>query len=101
MLVAIFAGFAVVFIVGLYAIIQMSVLALCLALFIYSACQRQWVMLETGEGEGVFGYDFSQGYTSLEREQPQSAPPAAKPKQSWWRRWLQKRAQKRLQREME
>jgi stage IV sporulation protein FB len=101
-LVAIFAGFAVVFIVGLYAIIQMSVLALCLALFIYSACQRQWVMLETGEGEGVFGYDFSQGYTSLERDQAQpAAPTPAKPKQSWWRRWLQKRAQKRLQREIE
>src|SRR5262245_30839011 len=41
-LTAVFAGFAVVFIVGLYAIIQSSVLALCLALFIYAACQRQW-----------------------------------------------------------
>ena len=100
MLWAIFVGFAIVFIVGLYAIILNSVMSLCLALFIYVSCQRQWVLLETGEGEGVFGYDFSQGYTSLERDQPQAAP-VAKPKQSWWRRWLQRRAQRRLQQEME
>jgi Zn-dependent protease len=101
MLVAIFVGFFVVFVVGLYAIIFGSVMSLCLALFIYVACQRQWVMLETGEGEGVFGYDFSQGYTSLERDQVQAAPTAPKPKLSWWRRWMQKRAAKRLQQEVE
>jgi stage IV sporulation protein FB len=98
-LTAVFAGFAVVFVVGLYAIIQSSVLALCLALFIYAACQRQWVVLETGGEEGLFGYDFSQGYTSLERDQVQAAP--TKPRVSWWKRWLQKRAARRLQRELE
>jgi Zn-dependent protease len=99
-LAAVFAGFAVVFIVGLYSIILSSVLALCLALFIYFACQRQWILLETGGEEGIFGYDFSQGYTSLERDNVQAAP-AAKPRLSWWRRWLQRRAARRLQREME
>jgi hypothetical protein len=99
-LAAIFVGFAVVFIVGLYSIILSSVLALCLALFIYFACQRQWIVLETGGEEGIFGYDFSQGYTSLERENAPAAP-VAKPKLSWWRRWLQKRASRRLQREIE
>jgi hypothetical protein len=98
-LAAIFAGFAVVFIVGLYSIILSSVLALCLALFIYFACQRQWILLETGGEEGIFGYDFSQGYTSLERDHVQAAP--SKPRLSWWRRWLQKRAARRLQRELE
>jgi stage IV sporulation protein FB len=98
-LAAVFAGFAVVFIVGLYAIIHNSVMSLCLALFIYTACHRQWVLLETGGEEGIFGYDFSQGYTSLERDQVQAAP--TRPKQSWWRRWLQRRAQRRLQRELE
>jgi len=101
MLTAVFVGFAVVFIVRLYSIIVSSGLALCLALFIYASCQRQWVMLETGDGEGVFGYDFSQGYTSLERDHAQAAPAPVKPKQSWFRRWLTKRAQKRLQREIE
>jgi stage IV sporulation protein FB len=99
MLFAVFAGFGVVFVVGLYAIIQTSVLALCLALFIFMASQRQWVILETGGEDGVFGYDFSQGYTSLERDQIQAAPPARKV--SWWRRWLQRRAARRMQREME
>src|SRR5258707_454363 len=42
---AVFAGFAVVFVVGLYAIIRNELLALCLALFVYVACQRQWVVL--------------------------------------------------------
>jgi Zn-dependent protease len=99
-LIAVFAGFAVVFVVGLYAIIENQVLALCLALFIYVSCQRQWVVLETGGEEGVFGYDFSQGYTSLERDQPAPAAPAP-PKQSWWQRWLQRRAERRLKRETE
>lgn len=98
-LTAVFAGFGVVFVVGLYAIICNEVLALALALFIFAACQRQWIVLENGGDEGIFGYDFSQGYTSLERDQLQAAPP--KPKVSWWRRWLQKRAAKKTQREQE
>ena len=99
MLVAVFAGFGVVFVVGLYAIIYSSVLALGLALFIYVSCQRQWIVLETGGEDGALGYDFSQGYTSLERDPVQAAP--MKPRVSWWRRWLQRRTAKRLQRESE
>lgn len=98
-LTAVFTGFAVVFVVGLYAIVLSSVLALCLALFIYAACQRQWLILESGGEEGVFGYDFSQGYTSLERDSVQAAP--VRPRLSWWRRWLQRRAARKMQREME
>jgi Zn-dependent protease len=99
-LTAVFAGFAVVFVVALYGIIFYEVLALCLAAFIFLACQRQWVLLEMGGEEGVFGYDFSQGYTSLERDHIHQAAPA-KPTVSWWRRWLQKRAAKKQQREQE
>jgi Zn-dependent protease len=99
-LVAVFAGFAVVFVVGLYAVIVVSVLAICLAWYIYTSCQRQWILLETGGEEGVFGYDFSQGYTSLERDQPQQAAPP-RPRVSWWRRWLQRRAARRMQRDLE
>jgi stage IV sporulation protein FB len=98
-LIAVFAGFAVVFIVGLYAIISDAVLAIILAWFIYVSCQRQYVLLELGGDEGPFGYDFSQGYTSLERDQVQAAPPRRKV--SWWRRWLQRRRAARLQREQE
>jgi stage IV sporulation protein FB len=98
-LFVVFAGFAFVFLIGLYAIIQTSVMSLCLALFIYAAGQRQWVILETGGEEGVFGYDFSQGYTSLERDQIQAAP--AGRRVSWWRRWLRARAARKMQREQE
>jgi hypothetical protein len=98
-LVAVFAGFAVVFVVGLYAIVFNIVLALCLALFVYFSSQRQWVLLETGGEEGVFGYDFSQGYTSLERDQPPATAPVKKV--GWFKGWLQRRAERRLKREQE
>jgi Zn-dependent protease len=99
-LTAVFVGlFGVVTVVGLYAIVVNSVLALCLALFVLMTCRNQWILLETGGEDGVFGYDFSQGYTSLERDQPAAAPPVRKV--SWWRAWLQRRAARKMQREME
>ena len=50
----------------------------------------------------LFGYDFSQGYTSLEGSEPGGAPAAPpQPKLSWWQRWQQQRALKRAQREQE
>ena len=97
-LMAVYAGFVTAVLVGLYGIVADELLALCLAVFIYAACNHQWIVLETGGEEGLFGYDFSQGYTSLERDQP-AAPP--KPRLSWWQRWQQRRAAKRLAREQE
>lgn len=97
-LAAVFAGFITMFVVGLYAIIQEQVLALCLAIFIYVSCRQQWIILETGSEEGVFGYDFSQGYTSLERDQPAQPRPR---RPGWWQRWRQRRAARKLQREIE
>jgi Zn-dependent protease len=97
---AVMAGFVTVFVVGLYGIVVNEVLALGLAAFIYFACKHQLIILETGGEESLFGYDFSQGYTSLERDAP--PPPAPpKPKLSWWQRWQQRRAAKRMQREQE
>jgi Zn-dependent protease len=98
-LAAVFAGFVTMFIVGLWSVVANELLALCLAWFIYTACKHQWLVLETGGEDSVFGYDFSQGYTSLERDQP--APPPAPRKLSWWQRWQQRRAARKLQREME
>lgn len=96
-LVAVFAGFVVMFIIALFAIVQNELLFLCLAVFIYVSCKQQWIILETGGEESMFGYDFSQGYTSLERDQP----PPPRRRQSWWQRWQQRRAARRLQREQE
>src|SRR5262249_18509444 len=56
-----------------------------------------WILLETGGEESMFGYDFSQGYTSLERDQP----PPPRRRQSWWQRWKQQRTQRRIQHEQE
>jgi Zn-dependent protease len=93
---AIGAGFITMLIVGIYAIVKQETLALLLALFIYVTCRQQLILLETGGEESLFGYDFSQGYTSLERDQP---PPRRRP--GFFKRWMQKRAALKLQREQE
>ncbi len=91
---AIFAGFITSLCVAIYAIAFESVLMGFLALFIYTTCRHQWLVLEHGGDEAMFGYDFSQGYTSLERE----APPRRRP--NFWQRFLQKRAADKLRREL-
>ncbi len=97
-LAAIFAGFVVMFLCVLLSIIVYDPLVLLLAIIIYLFCRRQWIVLETGGEESLFGYDFSQGYTSLERE---AAPAPPKRRQSWLQRWLRQRAEKRMRRAQE
>jgi Zn-dependent protease len=99
MVIAIIAGFVCVFVVALGAIAANELLPLLLAGFIFLSCRNQWVLLETGGEDSLFGYDFSQGYTSLERDQGPAAPPRRRT--GWWKRWLQKRAAQKLQREQE
>jgi Zn-dependent protease len=95
---AIFVGFVVMLIVACYAAIREDVLLLILAWCIYQACKQEWIALEVGGEESLFGYDFSQGYTSLERDQP----PAPRKKQpNFFQRWLQRRAARKLQRAQE
>lgn len=95
---AVFAGFLVMLVMLIFAIAAQDVLAFCLAVMVYVSCRQQWIILETGGEESAFGYDFSQGYTSLERDQP-PAPP--KRRQGWFKRWLQNRARRKLEREQE
>jgi stage IV sporulation protein FB len=94
-LTAVFAGFCVMLIVFVYGIFADAVLPLCLAVFIYFSCKQQWILVESGGEDSLLGYDFSQGYTSLERDEP---PPEPKKKVSWWQRWQQRRAERRQQR---
>jgi stage IV sporulation protein FB len=96
-LFVIYAGFVFTVVVGLISIIYEELLVFCLALFIYVSCRAQLFVLETGGEEGLFGYDFSQGYTSLERDQPLVTTKRA----SWWKRWRDRRAANKLKREME
>ena len=72
-------------------------LILMLGLFIWYTCVQQWIILETGGEDSLFGYDFSQGYTSLEeRERPRR-----RRRPNLIQRWLQRRASRRLQRQAE
>jgi stage IV sporulation protein FB len=98
MLYAITAGFIVMLIVGIFALWKNEVLILFLALWMYVACKHQWIVLETGGEESLFGYDFSQGYTSLEKDQP---PPPRRRRPNFFQRWLQRRAARKLLREQE
>ncbi len=97
---AIVLGFILMFVVGIFALFRepQELMLLFLAWFIYQSCKTEWINLEMGGEESLFGYDFSQGYTSLERDQP--ALPR-KRRQNFLQRWLQKRAARKLQREQE
>jgi hypothetical protein len=98
---AIFVGFLVMFVVGIFALFSNELLLLCLAGFIYVACKQEWINLELGGEEALFGYDFSQGYTSLERDPGAAPPPRRKKRPNFIQRWLQRRAAKKLQRQQE
>ena len=99
-LAAVFAGFVTMLVVAMFAFVFDSTLALALALYIAVCCRQEWIILETGGEDGAFGYDFSQGYTSLERDQGVPASPPRR-RQNWWQRWRQNRAVRKIQREQE
>jgi Zn-dependent protease len=97
--VAIYAGFVVAVAVGIYSIVKSEPMMAFLTIFIFVACAQEWMALESAHEDSLFGYDFSQGYTSLEKDE---APALPKPKkQNFVQRWLAKRAAKRLQQEIE
>lgn len=66
-----------------------SFMLFALAVFIGLTCWQQLQLLSAGAfgDEGFMGYDFSQGYTSLEQR--------SAPRQSWWQRWKNEREAKR------
>jgi Zn-dependent protease len=93
---AIVAGIIWTFILAITAAAVNEIFPLCLAMFIFVTCWQQRIALETGGEESVFGYDFSQGYTSLERDQP-----ARRRRPNVFQRWLQRRRQWKMQRAQE
>jgi len=102
MQIAVFVGFVVMFLVGIFSLVQNELLWLCLAMYIYFACKFEWLKLEHTAEDSLFGYDFSQGYTSLEHsaEREQTERPRRK-KQSFWQRFWQRRAARRMQKEQQ
>jgi hypothetical protein len=100
-LYAVYAGFGCMFVVLFAALIFNEILPVFLAGYIYVSCKQEWLMLEMGAEDNPFGYDFSQGYTSLERDEPPPPPRPRRRKQNFLQRWLQRRAARKLQLELE
>src|SRR3990172_4576433 len=77
---------------------QSAMLLMLLAAFMYLMCHKERQMLEAGLlfDDSVFGYDFSQGYTSLEN----SSTKLKQRRPTAWQRWKQRRNQLRRQREL-
>lgn len=94
--VACYSGYVVgvLFIIGSIALNE--TLLMGLGLFMFYESFRRLAALDSEEG--AFGYDFSQGYTSLERDDP---PPTRPKRGNWFKRWMQARTARRLQREAE
>lgn len=105
--IVIWCGYGVAALLGIYCFITMDgedvpskLMLFSLALFIAITCWQQSKLLEAGMlgDESTFGYDFSQGYTSLERgEQPRQR----KRRPNFIQRWLQRRAAQKKQRDEE
>jgi Zn-dependent protease len=93
-------GFLVMLVVGIYAIAVNDILPAGLAVMIYIMCRQQLYQLEHMEEASNLGYDFSAGYTSLERED-EEAPPKPKPKPNWIQRMRQQWAERRAKRDQE
>jgi stage IV sporulation protein FB len=81
------------------SIVWNEVLLLLMAWYCYASCKQEWIVLETGGDDSVFGYDFSQGYTSLEREEEMPQAPPRRKKQNFLQRWLQRRTARKMQQE--
>ena len=97
-IVAVYAGFTVAILFFVASLWSVEPMLLMMSLFIYFYCRMQYIALEQAENESVFGYDFSQGYTSLEKDDP---PPRRAKQAGPLKRWLQARRDRKLQAEMQ
>jgi stage IV sporulation protein FB len=91
-LTAIYTGFTVGLAFILISFWLTDPLLLGMAIFIWVFCRQQYIALEMSETESVFGYDFSQGYTSLEKDEP---PQPKRKKPGFIKRWLHARRERR------
>jgi len=100
--IACYSGFAVAILLSLWAFIFLDkenyttlIMTFLLVIFIFISCQTELQRIESGiMDDDTFGYDFSQGYTSLERS---SKSKERQP--SMLQRWMNERAEKKKQRE--
>jgi stage IV sporulation protein FB len=95
---AITSGIVVAGILFMASLFCMEPMLVYLALYGFGNCWIEWLRLRGGGEESLFGYDFSQGYTSLERDEPTQA---VRRKGSFLSRWLERRKARQIQREHE
>jgi hypothetical protein len=91
-----YSGVVVSVIFFVISIQQNAALLMGLAMFMLYSASLALHQLESDDGP--FGYDFSAGYTSLERDEEKPKKPK---KVGWFTRWRQARLARRLQRESE
>ena len=97
--IAIMFGVLVACILFMASLFWTEPLLIGLALYGFLMCYFEWMRLRGGGEDMLFGYDFSQGYTSLERDEPTSA--VRRSKGNFISRWLEKRRARQIQREHE
>jgi Zn-dependent protease len=90
--VAAYTGFAFALIFLVVSVAANETLFMGLSLFMLYQCSQKLHQLDTDEGP--FGYDFSAGYTSLERDD--EPPPRPKKKLGPLARWWQARRVKKI-----
>ena len=95
--VSAYSGFVVSVLFLLVSIVWNETLFMGLALFMLYSASMKLHSLETEDGP--FGYDFSAGYTSLEKDD--APPPRPKKRPGVLARWLAARKARKLQREHE
>jgi stage IV sporulation protein FB len=94
---AIMSGIVVAGVLFMASLFTEISLLLWLAGYGFVSCWFEWLRLRGGE-ESVLGYDFSQGYTSLERDEPTST---VRRKGNFISRWLERRKARQIRREHE
>jgi len=95
--VAAYTGFGVAVLFLVVSIAVNEALFMGLSLFMLYESSMALYRLEM-EDTGPFGYDFSAGYTSLEKDEE---PPPRPKRAGWFKRWRQARLARRMQRENE
>jgi Zn-dependent protease len=96
--IAIMFGIGVAAILFMVSIFCIEPLLIFLSAYGLIMCWIEWLRLRGVGEDSVLGYDFSQGYTSLERDEPTST---VRRKGSFLSRWLDRRKARQIQREHE
>jgi len=95
--VAAYTGYVCSVFMLIASIASNETMLLGLGLFMLFSCALKLKSLEAEEGP--FGYDFSAGYTSLDKDEEDENPKPRPKKQGFLKRWMQARTAKRLRQE--